>query len=195
MDHSRHHYRSAVSIDLRNANRLRSSPFPRTRFHPNFHQNALSNFASFLSAPPPSKLQRKFYQRSRSWNTFVSIFVLQRIEIRIKRRPSKKKKQEDDDNDDDDDDDGSRPTIHVNEKKKRKKGTTIKVKPGRAEMHGAFSSRATGDAVTSVNKQMDKRRGPPNWTLKEGARKRFERGHGFKARRPKRGCVLIRADR
>lgn len=57
------------------------------------------------------------------------------------------------------------------------------MKPGRAEMHGAFSSRATGDAVTSVNKQMDKRRGPPNWTLKEGARKRFERGHGFKARR------------
>lgn len=147
-----------------------------------------------VSLCPPS-LQRKFYQRSRSWNTFVSIFVLQRIEIRIKRRPSKKKKQEDDDNDDDDDDDGSRPTIHVNEKKKRKKGTTIKVKPGRAEMHGAFSSRATGDAVTSVNKQMDKRRGPPNWTLKEGARKRFERGHGFKARRPKRGCVLIRADR
>lgn len=95
VDHSRHHYRSAVSIDLRNANRLRSSPFPRTRFHPNFHQNALSNFASFLSAPPPSKLQRKFYQRSRSWNTFVSIFVLQRIEIRrlnpgrIKRRSKK----------------------------------------------------------------------------------------------------------
>lgn len=113
----------------------------------------------------------------------------------LESRPNKKKKQEDDDNDDDDDDDGSRPTIHVNEKKKRKKGTTIKVKPGRAEMHGAFSSRATGDAVTSVNKQMDKRRGPPNWTLKEGARKRFERGHGFKARRPKRGCVLIRADR
>lgn len=113
----------------------------------------------------------------------------------LESRPNKKKKQEDDDNDDDDDDDGSRPTIHVNEKKKKKKGTIIKVKPGRAEMHGAFSSRATGDAVTSVNKQMDKRRGPPNWTLKEGARKRFERGHGFKARRPKRGCVLIRADR
>lgn len=62
------------------------------------------------------------------------------------------------------------------------------MKLGRAEMHGAFSSRATGDAVTSVNKQMDKRmdaQGPPDWTLKEGARKCFERGHGFKAKTAK----------
>lgn len=83
MDHSRHHYRSAVSIDLRNANRLRSSALPRTRFHPNFHRSIKTLYPTSrrFSLPLPSpKLQRKFYQRSRS-NTFIS-FVLQRIEIR-----------------------------------------------------------------------------------------------------------------
>lgn len=45
-------------------------------------------------------------------------------------------------------------------------------------MHGAFSSRATGDAVTSVNKQMDKRsmQGAAQLDVKGGRPKVFRKG-------------------
>lgn len=145
-----------------------------------FHQNTLSNFASFLSAPLLPQITKKilptikieYFHLIRFATNRNSTLESGRSKASKKSKKSKKKKQEDDD--DDDDDDGSRPTIHVKEKKR-----TIKVKLGRAEMHGAFSSRATGDAVTSVNKQMDKRmdaQGAVRLDVKGGRPKVFRKG-------------------
>lgn len=140
----------------------------------------MSNFASFLSASPLPQITKKilptikieYFHLIRFATNRNSTLESGRSKASKKSKKSKKKKQEDDD--DDDDDDGSRPTIHVKEKKR-----TIKVKLGRAEMHGAFSSRATGDAVTSVNKQMDKRmdaQGAARLDVKGGRPKVFRKG-------------------